>query len=673
MKQLMRRSLSIALMLMLVVSMGSFSFAAEGDTDTGTPQETVLNEGGTNTDTPTGEGQGSEGQSDVQDNEGEQGSTEGSGDTEGGSDQTEPEGWTAADFTFEGTVVTGLTESGIAKRATTTELVIPAETPDGSAVTEIGAAGTDAGGLFATADQKFEKVTLPATITKIGANAFRDAGIKEINFPEGLTEIGNFAFQTNNLVDVNLPNTLTTLGNGVFTTNKTLKSVHLPENEAFTTIPGGSFGWMNQGCMENFTELTIPSNITTIGDRAFAGASFTKIEIPGTVKSIGTSAFAQPPASAKLDTIVLNEGLETVKQYAFDNCKAQTVVLPTTVTTLHKNAFRAQTARDKVKVVTELALADLPAGVAQTSDHHVIENVADFANEVAEQIEALPSQVTAEDKEAVQAARAAYDNLVKANGADLISDADVAKLEAAEARIDNIEAQEAQKAAEEAQKKAEEAQAAAEEAQKKAEEAQKAAEEAQKAAAEDKIAAEEAQKLAEEAQKASEEAQKLAEEAQKASEEAQKLAEEAQKASEASEKASAENKAAAEAALAKAVTAQAAAEAAKAETQQMLLEAKYTPDKVKIKKVVRGKKRAKISWKRVKKNTKGYEIRIINKKTGEVVKTVKVKQAKKNTIKKTVKKLKKGKYKVQVRAYNQAVGQTFYGKWSKAKTVKIKK
>ena len=101
----------------------------------------------------------------------------------------------------------------------------------------------------------------------------------------------------------------------------------------------------------------------------------------------------------------------------------------------------------------------------------------------------------------------------------------------------------------------------------------------------------------------------------------------------------------------------------------------YTPGKVTLKKVKKGSKKATVTWKTMKKAT-GYQICLTNTKTGKV-KKVTVKQtkklAKKKTISKTVKKLsKKTKYKVKVRAYRTVNGETFYGAWSKTKSVKVK-
>ena len=97
--------------------------------------------------------------------------------------------------------------------------------------------------------------------------------------------------------------------------------------------------------------------------------------------------------------------------------------------------------------------------------------------------------------------------------------------------------------------------------------------------------------------------------------------------------------------------------------------------KIKKAKAAKGKK-INVTWKTIKTKTTGYQVRVINKKTGKVVKTIKVKQtkklAKKKTISKKTKKLKKGTYKVSVRAYNTVGGETYYGPWSKAKTTRVK-
>ena len=109
------------------------------------------------------------------------------------------------------------------------------------------------------------------------------------------------------------------------------------------------------------------------------------------------------------------------------------------------------------------------------------------------------------------------------------------------------------------------------------------------------------------------------------------------------------------------------------------LKKKYTPKRVTIKsaKAKKGKKSFTVKWKTIKKGVTGYQIKVVSKKTGKTVKTVKMKQtkklAKKKTIKRVFRKMKKGSYKVKIRAYKKVNGEIYYGKWSKTKTVKVRK
>lgn len=78
-----------------------------------------------------------------------------------------------------------------------------------------------------------------------------------------------------------------------------------------------------------------------------------------------------------------------------------------------------------------------------------------------------------------------------------------------------------------------------------------------------------------------------------------------------------------------------------------------------------------ITWKKMK-GVNGYQVICgTNKKCTKGKKTVNVSASAKSA---TIKKLKKGKtYYFKVRAYKKYNGEKFYGAWSKAKKVKIKK
>ena len=109
--------------------------------------------------------------------------------------------------------------------------------------------------------------------------------------------------------------------------------------------------------------------------------------------------------------------------------------------------------------------------------------------------------------------------------------------------------------------------------------------------------------------------------------------------------------------------------ATKTATIAKLNAAAVTPARTKLTAKVAGKKLT-LSWKKVAKNTKGYQVALKNKKTGKI-KYYNVKASSKKKISKKLK-LKKGTYAVMVRAYNVVNGETIYGKWSNVKVGKVK-
>jgi tetratricopeptide (TPR) repeat protein len=85
-----------------------------------------------------------------------------------------------------------------------------------------------------------------------------------------------------------------------------------------------------------------------------------------------------------------------------------------------------------------------------------------------------------------------------------------------------------------------------------------------------------------------------------------------------------------------------------------------------IKKVKAGEGSATVTWKKVK-GASGYKISY---KTGKTTKYVNVKSGK---LSKTIRKLQSGKkYTIKVRAFKKVNGKKYYGKWSKAKKVRVK-
>lgn len=257
--------------------------------------------------------------------------------------------WNAKDFEYnKDGAVTGLSESGIAKRKVNKDLVIPSKTPDGKKVEEIGSTDSYTG-LFATEDEKFDSLYMPNTIHKIGDRAFCSNGLKEVAFSGTLTGIGMLAFSNNELTSVVLPDSVKHLGNGAFSTNSNIERIILSKN--LMEISDAAFGCSDKyHYMSNLTEIEIPDTVTKIGSRAFAGNNIHNIVIPDSVKEIGEYAFSTKNYLREPCTVSLPEGLEVIGDNAFRNKAITEIDLPSTVKGLELNTFRKEYTSDGHKV-----------------------------------------------------------------------------------------------------------------------------------------------------------------------------------------------------------------------------------------------------------------------------------------------------------------------------------
>ncbi|MDE6682018.1 MAG: leucine-rich repeat domain-containing protein, partial [Muribaculaceae bacterium] len=154
-------------------------------------------------------------------------------------------------------------------------IVIPSEFVDEEktyTVTEIDAE--------AFKESTVTSVTLPASIVKVGANAFTDSSLSEIKGAEG----------------VELSKTITSLGAYAFSGCEDLTTLFLPES--LTSVPEGLY----KGC--GLSSVEIPETIVSLGASSFENnASLISLNIPASVAEIGENAFAGCTA---LQTIKVN-------------------------------------------------------------------------------------------------------------------------------------------------------------------------------------------------------------------------------------------------------------------------------------------------------------------------------------------------------------------------------
>lgn len=237
------------------------------------------------------------------------------------------------DFTFDAT-------TGTIKKYNGNDAVvnIPSEI-NGTPVTTIGNA--------AFRDSSVTSVTIPASVTEIGSNAFAGCtNLTSVNYIGGdwskLTiQSGNPAVEdaakdaaNEQLFDFEfiLNNTAVV----VISYKGTAADVTIPsryKGKPVTVIDPVAF--YNNSAV---TSVTIPDSVTAIPDYAFGFCSqLTNISIPNSVTFIGFSAFN---SCTSLKSITLPSSLSTIQSYAFYNCgNLKTIRIPVSVTSIGNCAF----------------------------------------------------------------------------------------------------------------------------------------------------------------------------------------------------------------------------------------------------------------------------------------------------------------------------------------------
>ena len=236
----------------------------------------------------------------------------------------------AATNTFDFNLTTGT----ITKyNGTDTVVVIPSKI-NGVTVTTIG---TDAFlGLNITS------VTIPASVTEIGSNAF--AGCTNLTSVHYAGDWSNLTIQSGNPAVQDAANEQ--LFDFEFILNNTaVVVISYKGTAADVTIPSRYKGkpvtvidpvaFYNNSAV---TSVTIPDSVTAIPDYAFGFCSqLTNISIPNSVTFIGFSAFN---SCTSLKSITLPSSLSTIQSYAFYNCgNLKTIRIPVSVTSIGNCAF----------------------------------------------------------------------------------------------------------------------------------------------------------------------------------------------------------------------------------------------------------------------------------------------------------------------------------------------
>lgn len=133
------------------------------------------------------------------------------------SGEVSPNVWTAQDFTYDGTVITGFSESGEIKFQSNRNVTLPDHTALGDGVTGVA--------KNAFKDKGITQLIIPPIANGykeylIDTGAFQDNAIAEVTIPEGVKTINEYAFKGNQLSALQLPGTILKIGNTAFAENR---------------------------------------------------------------------------------------------------------------------------------------------------------------------------------------------------------------------------------------------------------------------------------------------------------------------------------------------------------------------------------------------------------------------------------------------------------------------
>lgn len=166
------------------------------------------------------------------------------------------------------------------------------------------------------------RITFPSSLKTIYSAAFRYNAIEQVTFPQtGDLAIKSEAFRDCSKLAgvIEIPVSIIELGSSAFNNDKAIEGVRFAEDSRLTSIGGAAFA----SCSKLSGVIDIPSSVTAINWSAFSNCGqITAIRLHQGLKTIGYDAFVRRA------------------EYAKDS--VDTLIIPSTVTSISYNAFKNQ-------------------------------------------------------------------------------------------------------------------------------------------------------------------------------------------------------------------------------------------------------------------------------------------------------------------------------------------
>ena len=203
--------------------------------------------------------------------------------------------------------------------------------------------------LTSVSDSSIQGFSIPSIydglpVTSIGVEAFVNfVNLSYIEIPTTVTTINDAAFGAcSSLKSITLPENIDTVSPFAFASCDSLTTINVDAaNVTYASVDGVLF---SKDLLEivyypygHGTTYSIPNGTTTILEFAFAGSALSSVVIPSSVTTIQRNAFV---ANRSLDNLVIPDTVTTLGSGVFANCSSlSSVSLPSVLTSIPSSLF----------------------------------------------------------------------------------------------------------------------------------------------------------------------------------------------------------------------------------------------------------------------------------------------------------------------------------------------
>lgn len=194
-----------------------------------------------------------------------------------------------------------------------------------------------------------------------------------------------------------IPTNITTIGDAAFARCDELESIIIPDS--VTSIRPNAFF----NC-SSLTTVAMGNSVTNIGDRAFSYCSrLTNITIPNSVRRIGNAAFY---GCSNLTNITIPDGVTSIGNNVFGGCELRQLTLPRSLTHFDANSLWFVTKELKLVLPNSITLQEFLAPLTSPSSINYFKRLGSY--------EIVLQGVSYTNKELADTARQIYEKKKKA-------------------------------------------------------------------------------------------------------------------------------------------------------------------------------------------------------------------------------------------------------------------